>query len=110
MDRAGSELLTLTQTCILVVVKTSAQTLSSLCELYYNLVKCKCFETPHNLYNPNTVCLSLCPLKNCQYHMTDQITYRKCLFVATVATDSAVSVATLPFECQSLTVNHFSFT
>ena len=59
----------------------------------------------------------------------------KCLFVATVATNSAVfvatlpvecqsknceegsvatntalSVATLPVECQSLTVNHFSFT
>ena len=60
---------------------------------------------------------------------------RKCLFVATVATDSAVFVATLPVECQekkfetgrvatntalsvdtlpvecqSLIVNHFSFT
>ena len=66
---------------------------------------------------------------------TIQINFRKCLFVATVATDSAVfvatlpvenklkncesgsvatntalSVATLPVEYQSLTVNHFSVT
>ena len=41
---------------------------------------------------------------------TIQINFRKCLFVATVATDSAVFVATLPVEYQSLTVNHFSVT
>ena len=33
---------------------------------------------------------------------------RKCLFLATVATDSAVFVATLPVECQSWTVTQFS--
>ena len=32
---------------------------------------------------------------------------RKCLFVATVATDAAVFVATLPVECQSLTETIF---
>ena len=39
-----------------------------------------------------------------------RIEIRNWFFVATVATDIAVFVATLPVEYQSLTVNHFSFT